>query len=120
MSKREDPFDGAREVFAGIRSQIVAHAVATGFAEQPADVMRARAAEYMDTVTRVVVIPYVNRAILAAHKQGMPDREIEARVQDLMADLSAVVQDALRECGMDIQIQAFPIPARDGGRDAQG
>lgn len=119
MSKREDPFDGAREAFAGIRSQIVAYAVATGFADQPADVMRARAAEYMDTVTRVV-IPYVNRAILAAHKQGMPDREMKARVQDLMADLSAVVQDALRECGMDIQIQAFPIPARDGGRDAQG
>lgn len=111
----EDPFDGAREAFAGIRSEIVEHAVKTGFADQTAGVMRDRAAWYMETVTKVAV-PYINQAIHAAYQAKMPDDVVKARVQDMMADLSACVQDALRECGMDIQIVALPL-GNDYGAD---
>ena len=103
-----DPFDGARAAFARTRSAIVKHAVQTGFADLPAPAMRARAESYMELVTGVAV-PYVNRAVLAAHRAKMPDDVIKARVQDVMADLSACVQDALRECGMDIEIVALPL-----------
>ena len=103
-----DPFDGALSAFTLIRSEIVEHATKTGFADLPGPAMRAQAEHYMVLVTQVA-IPYVNQAIHAAYQAKMPDDVIKARVQDVMADLSACVQDALRECGMDIEIVALPL-----------
>ena len=103
-----DPFDGAREALAGVRSVLIEHAVRTGFADLLPDEMEAPALWYLEQVT-TVAIPYINRAIIMATKAGMPDDVLQARVQDTMEFLSAMVQDALRECGMDIQIVAFPV-----------
>lgn len=107
MSK-QDPFDRARETFAGLRSKIVDHAVKTGFADQSAEVMRARAAWYIEKVTKVA-LPVINQAISVADQEGMPAVEIEARVQGLVEYLAATVQDALRECGAALVLAAFPI-----------
>ena len=104
----EDPFDGARGAFTLIRSEIVENATKTGFADLLPEQMWAQAEHYMVLVTKVAV-PYVNQAIHAAYQAKMPDDVVKARVQDMMADLSACVQDALRECGMDIEIVALPL-----------
>ena len=96
-------FEGAREAFALVGQALVTHAVQNKFADLPAEQMKSMAIHYVNGMTEVVV-PYIEGACREARAAGAPAEQINDQVAVTMNDFTAMMQDALRDCGLNIEI----------------
>lgn len=103
-----EQFEGAREAFALVRQEIVAHAVANGFVDLPADRMEISARGYV-TMAVEVVMPRIDEACREARAAGISGEQIRRQVAVTMNDFTSMLQDALRECGLNIQVVSGEI-----------
>lgn len=102
------------EMLAAARGTIVEHLVQEGFVDMPTD----RRTAYGQLIFQQFMqkaVPAVEKASRAARAAGTSDRTDAKRVAASMEALCAVAQDALRECGLDIEIVSMQVPEERRG-----
>lgn len=102
------------EDLATARGTIVEHLVGAGFADMPTD-RREAYGQFIFQQFMQRAVPAVSAASRVARAAGTSCRTDEKRVAASMEALCAVAQDALSECGLDIEIVSMQVPGERRG-----
>ena len=96
---------------AKMRGALIESLMQDGFPDMPPEKQAAygrfRLVSFMDTIR-----PSMNAAIGRARAAGTADAEIDRIVSAVMSGITEVFEDALRECGLNIEIVPVRLPPR--------
>ena len=101
-------------VLAAARSVVVEHLVQAGFADMPIHEQARHAYTVLDWFMKSAS-PAAVADYHEARQAGLSERQAEKQMKANMEALCAVVQDAVRECGLDIEIVPVQLPGEHRG-----